>query len=67
MFFKIVYILYTVFFQCIAFLSLWELGQQEKGQKESDTNISITDFIGLSTKSDVDKWYLCNDNFTKDF
>ena len=45
------------FLKCIAFLSLWELGQKEKGQKESDTNISFTDFIGLSTNSDVNKWY----------
>ena len=46
------------FWKCIAFLSLWELGQKEKGKKESDTYISITDFIGLSTKTDVNKWYL---------
>ena len=45
------------FWKFIAFLSLWELGQKEKGQKESDTCISFTDFIGLSTKSDVNKWY----------
>ena len=45
------------FWKFIAFLSLWELGQKEKGKKESDTYISITDFIGLSPLSDVNKWY----------
>ena len=45
------------FWKFRAFLSLWELGQKEKGQKESDTYISIVDFIKLSTKFDVNKWY----------
>ena len=58
---------------CIQFLEIYSLFKpmgtrsEGEGQKESDTYISITDFIGLSTKSDVIKWYLCNDNSTKDF
>ena len=48
---------------CIQFLEIYSrfkpMGtwSEEKGKKESDTYISITDFIGLSTKSDVNKWY----------
>ena len=35
------------------------------GYKESDTYISITDFIGLSTKFDVNKWYFMQWQFCK--
>ena len=38
------------FRKCIAFYSLWSLGQKEKGQKDTGTCISITDCIGFSTK-----------------